>query len=140
MEYKAFTALLGHTPYSKVSSLSANIKLTLHKVLIRPIMTYASPAWEFTADTHLLKLQRLQNNVVCTTGNFPRSTPVRELHKVFDIPYIYEYITKLCRQQAEVIQNHENANVRNMAQGEAQHRKYKRLQLGGVQVYDRSSA
>jgi len=24
-------------------------------------MTYACPAWEFAADSHLLKLQRLQN-------------------------------------------------------------------------------
>jgi hypothetical protein len=28
--------------------------------------------------------------------------------------YIYDYITKLCRQQAEVTQNHENTNVRNI--------------------------
>jgi hypothetical protein len=35
-------------------------------------MTYASPTWEFAANTHLLKLQRLQNKVLCTTGNFPR--------------------------------------------------------------------
>jgi hypothetical protein len=27
--------------------------------------------------------------------------------------YIYDYITNLCRQQAEVIQNDENANVLN---------------------------
>jgi hypothetical protein len=66
-------------------------------------MTYASLAWEFAADTHLLKLQRLQNKVLRTTGNFPRHTPVRELHKAFNIPNIYDYITKLCRQQAEVI-------------------------------------
>jgi hypothetical protein len=66
-------------------------------------MTYASPAWEFAANTHLLKLQRLQNNVLRTIGNFPRCTPVRELHKAFNIPYIYDYITELCRQQAEVI-------------------------------------
>jgi hypothetical protein len=74
-------------------------------------MTYASSAWEFAANTHLLKLQHLQNKVLRTNGNFPRSTPVRELHKAFNIPYIYDYITKLCRQQAEVIQNHENVNV-----------------------------
>jgi hypothetical protein len=49
------------------------------------------------------------------------------------------YITKLCRQQAEVIQNHSNENVRNIGQGEANHRKYKRLKLGGGQAYDRSS-
>jgi hypothetical protein len=29
--------------------------------------------------------------------------PVRELHMAFRAPYIYGYITKLCRQQAEVI-------------------------------------
>jgi hypothetical protein len=32
-----------------------------------------------------------------------------------------------------------NPNVRNIGQGEAQHRKYKRLKLGGGQAYDRSS-
>jgi hypothetical protein len=48
-------------------------------------------------------------------------------------------MTELSRQQAEVIQNHENAYVRNIGQGEARHRKYKRLKLGGGQVYDRSS-
>jgi hypothetical protein len=31
-------------------------------------------------------------------------------------------------------QNHENANVRNIGQGEARHRKFKRLKLGGGQA------
>jgi hypothetical protein len=52
---------------------------------------------------------------------------------------MYDYITKLCRQQAEAILNHDNENVRNFGQGEARHRKYKRLKLGGGQAYDRSS-
>jgi hypothetical protein len=42
------------------------------------------------------------------------------------------------QQQAEVIQNHENENLRNIGQGEARHWKYKRLQLRGGQAYDRS--
>jgi hypothetical protein len=57
----------------------------------------------------------------------------------FNLPYIYDYITKLCSQQAEVIQIHENEHVYGMEQGETRHRKYKRLKLGGGQVYDRSS-
>jgi hypothetical protein len=61
------------------------------------------------------------------------------MHKAFSIPYVYDYMIKLSRQQAEVIQNHENANFRNIGQGEARHRKYKRLKLGGGQSYDRSS-
>jgi hypothetical protein len=35
-------------------------------------MTYASPAWGFAANAHLLKLQRLQNKVLRAIGNFPR--------------------------------------------------------------------
>jgi hypothetical protein len=102
-------------------------------------MTYACPAWKFAADNHLLKLQGLQNIVLRTTGNFPRRTLLRNLQIAFKLRYIYDYITKLCRQQAEVIQNDENANVRNIGQGESRHRKYKRLKLGGGQAYDRSS-
>jgi hypothetical protein len=69
----------------------------------------------------------------------PNNEVVHELHKALSIPFSYDYITKLSRQQAEVIQNHENINVRNIGQGEARHRKYKRLKLGGDQAYDRSN-
>jgi hypothetical protein len=102
-------------------------------------MTYASTAWEFAADTHPMKLQRLQNKVLRTIGSYRRCTRVRDLHLAFHIPYVYEYITKLCRQQVEVIQNHSNENVRNIGQGETNHRKYKRLKLGGGQAYDSTS-
>jgi hypothetical protein len=51
---------------------------------------------------------------------------------------IYTIITKLCRQQAEVIQNHENEHVHSIGQGEARHRKYKGLKLDGSEAYDRS--
>jgi hypothetical protein len=57
----------------------------------------------------------------------------------FKVPFVYDYITKVCRQQAEVKQNHDNEIVRTIGQGEACHRKYKRLKLGGGQAYDRSS-
>jgi hypothetical protein len=52
---------------------------------------------------------------------------------------MYDYITKLCKRQAEVILNHENPNVHAIGHGEERHRKNKRLKLGGGQVYNRSS-
>jgi hypothetical protein len=52
---------------------------------------------------------------------------------------MYNYITKLYRQQAQVIENHENAHVCNIGQGEARYRKYKRRKFGGGQAYDRLS-
>jgi hypothetical protein len=102
-------------------------------------MTYACPAWEFGVETYVLKLQHLQNKGFRTIGNFPRRTSDHDLHMAFQIPYIYDCITKSCRQQAEVIQNHGNENIRYIGHGEARHRKYKRLKLGGGHVYDRSS-
>jgi hypothetical protein len=71
--------------------------------------------------------------------NWPSSraqpiSSVRDMHVAFQIPHVYDYITKSCRQQAEVIQNHENENVRYIGQGEARYKKYKRLKLGGGHV------
>jgi hypothetical protein len=67
--------------------LSANIKLTFHKALIRSVMTYACPAWEFAEDAHLLKVKRLQNKVLHTTGKFPSCTPGHKLHTASQVPY-----------------------------------------------------
>jgi hypothetical protein len=36
---------------------------------------------------------------------------------------MHDYMTKLCRQEAEVILNHDNENVRYIEQGEAWHKK-----------------
>jgi hypothetical protein len=86
-------------------------------------MTQACSVWEFAADTHLIKLQRLENKVHFSTGNFPRHTPVRKMQMGFHLPYVHDYMTKLCMQEAEVILNHDNGNVRYIGQGEARHRK-----------------
>jgi hypothetical protein len=74
-----------------------------------------------------------------TTGKFSRFTPVREFHVAFRVPYIYNYITKLSRQQAEVVQNHENANVGDIGKRNARHRIFKIPILGCCQAYGRSS-
>jgi hypothetical protein len=51
------------------------------------------PAWEFAAESHLLKLQRLQNKVLRTTRKFPKRTSVRDMNKAFHMRYVYVYIT-----------------------------------------------
>jgi hypothetical protein len=53
---------------------------------------------------------------------------------IFKILYVFAYVTKLCRTQAEAILNHVNPNVHGIGQGKARHRKYKRLKLGGGQA------
>jgi hypothetical protein len=102
-------------------------------------MTCACPAWEFAADAHLMELQHLQSKVLRTTGKFPRNTTIRDMRISFQIPYVCDSITKLCKQQAKVIEHQENIHVHNIGQVEARRRKYKRLKLGGCQIYDRLS-
>jgi hypothetical protein len=56
-------------PILKSERVRICTKLTLYKALIRSILTYACTAWEFAADSHLLKLQRLQNKVIRTKAH-----------------------------------------------------------------------
>jgi hypothetical protein len=65
-------------------------------------------------------------------------TLVRYFHTAFNPPYVHDYIIKLCKQQADVIQNNENKYVPSVGQGGARHIYYKRLKLGGGQAYGRS--
>jgi hypothetical protein len=53
IEAKAFRTFISIISLYKSERLSANFKLTVHKALIRSVMTYAFPAWELEADTYL---------------------------------------------------------------------------------------
>jgi hypothetical protein len=83
----------------KNERLSTHTKLTLHKAMIRSVITYASPTWEQAVDAHLLKLQRLQNGALRALANVDRRAPVSELHVAFKSTYVCDYICKLCRTQ-----------------------------------------
>jgi hypothetical protein len=74
LEAKALRALIRICSLFISERLNPNIKPTLHKALIRSVMTYAFPAWELAADIYLLKLQRLQNKVLRTIASFARCT------------------------------------------------------------------
>jgi hypothetical protein len=59
IEAKVFRTFIRIYSVLKSERLSAKLKLTLHKALIRTVLTYAAPVWELEADTYVLKLQRL---------------------------------------------------------------------------------
>jgi hypothetical protein len=68
------------------------------------------------------ELQLLQNKVLLMMGNLSRNTTTRDLHMVFKIPYLHDFITKLLRQQATAIPTHENVNIHNIGQDKTQHK------------------
>jgi hypothetical protein len=51
IEAKAFKKFIRTCSLFKNECIIANIKRTLHKALLRSVMTYACPAWELAADT-----------------------------------------------------------------------------------------
>jgi hypothetical protein len=52
IEAKVFRTFIRIYSLLKSERLSANIKLTLLKALIRSVMAYACPAWELAAHTY----------------------------------------------------------------------------------------
>jgi hypothetical protein len=114
------------------------VAMRLFNFFILPNLSNRNMALGFTQP---LREMSSRKSFLCwnPARKFARNNPIRDMHICFQIPYVYDYITKLCRQQAKVSQRQENTHVRNIGQGEARHRKYKRLKLGGDQAYDRSS-
>jgi hypothetical protein len=81
---------------------------------------------------HGVTSQKIALTTVCEnlrSNSSPVHTTIRELG--------ITWITRTRR--LAVIQNHQNPNVRAIGEGEAIHRKYKRLKLGNGQAYHRSS-
>jgi hypothetical protein len=72
--------------------------------------------WEFAANRPHFEIAAFENKAI---GKFPRCTSFHELHVAFQVPYVFDYVTKLCRQQADVIKDHENANGPDIGKGEA---------------------
>jgi hypothetical protein len=56
IEAKIFWTLITAYFLFKSERLRASIKLSLLKAVIKSVMTYACPAWEFTADSPPLKI------------------------------------------------------------------------------------
>jgi hypothetical protein len=84
-------------------------------------LTDARPAWELAADTNLFNLQRLQNRFSAPLDIFTLYTVLRFAHGFQ--PCLIIRLYKNVKVRTEVIQNHENEDVRGIGQGEAKPRK-----------------
>ena len=77
------------------SALSITNKKLIYKMLIRPIMTYATPVWCSMAKTHIKKLQIIQNKclrLILSASNYTRLT---ELHARSDVQYFEDHVKDL---------------------------------------------
>ena len=93
---RAHTALRQLYPLiSRNSQLDVRNKLLIYKLAIRPIFTYGCPAFGSMAQTHLQKLQVLQNKFLRIVLNKTRYERITDLHTEAKIPSIKDYVGKL---------------------------------------------
>ena len=76
-------------------TLSIPNKITLYKLCIRSILTYAAPVWSNTSSSGYRRPQILQSKCLRVIGNYPRRTPIPRLHAILHIPPIYDFIYRL---------------------------------------------
>jgi hypothetical protein len=77
------------------STLFIPNKLTLYKLLIRPILTYAATVWSNTFSSNYRQLQIFQSKCLRVIGNYPRRTPIVHLHTALNLEHIHEFICRL---------------------------------------------
>ena len=80
---------------SRKSQLNVQNKLLIYKLAIRPIFTYACPAFINIAKTHIKRLQVLQNKALKMVMNRHWRTRTTDLHGDANVPMISDYIDKL---------------------------------------------
>lgn len=77
------------------SALSVKNKKLIYKMIIRPIMTYAAPAWCGASPTNMKMLQVMQNKCLRLILSANRYTRITDLHDSAEIEYFYDYVTNL---------------------------------------------
>jgi len=77
---------------SRKSKLSTVNKNTIYKSIIRPVMTYGSPVWYQAANTHIKKLQVIQNKCLKLINKLPWRYSTNQLHQLSRYPTISSFI------------------------------------------------
>ena len=80
---------------SKSSTITLKNKLTIYKITIRSILSYAAPVWNNASRTHINKIQIVQNKCFRLAGNIPRARPIFIIHDELKEPFIKEFLETL---------------------------------------------
>lgn len=92
----------------KKSKLSLTNKLTLYKVMIKPIWTYGIQLWGTASKSNLAIIQRFQSKALRRIVDAPWFVSNRTIHEDFRIPTVIEEITRISKNYQEKLETHPN--------------------------------
>lgn len=94
---KATTRIISLYPLLRSPNLTMEARQHIFLMMIRPVLTYASPAWSHAATTHLTKLQRVQNRAARLISGHSRDTRIIQIHEDLYLPLLHEVIQDQCQ-------------------------------------------
>lgn len=99
------------------SKLSPALKVRLAQAYVRPILTYAAPAWAgMLSDTRLHGLQVQQNKYLRMALGKPRHTRIRDLHAESRTPYLGDFIVQSLRSYYAKVATNSNPLIAGLGQ------------------------
>ncbi|KAL1447126.1 hypothetical protein WDU94_003498 [Cyamophila willieti] len=100
---------------NKKSKLDPKLKTLLYKVMIVPVLTYATPTWLSAAPTNMVKLQKVQNRYLRIIHNDQLTKyKTTKLHELSNITPIHEVQKQLNLNFYTKIQGAENPLVKKL--------------------------
>jgi Reverse transcriptase (RNA-dependent DNA polymerase)/Endonuclease-reverse transcriptase len=95
-------------PLFKGKSLTPTTKARVYNTIVRPSLTYASPIWGGCSDTHLERLQRLQNRALKAALSLPRFARTADIHRQLNQELLRDYMRRL--NQAYILKTTHHSN------------------------------
>lgn len=96
---KGYISLKYAYPLMVSTKLTTQTKVLIYKTIIRPILTYAGPAWCGAAPTNIRKLQRFENKCLRLAVGAGRYIRLHDLYEQADITRLTDHI----QEQAQVL-------------------------------------
>ena len=101
-------------PLLKSGALSIKKKLQIYKSLVLPIITYAAPAFAYSAETTLRPLQVAQNKALKIIHSSDWYTRILQIHEDLEMEYVNVIIDRIVRQFYKRAQQSSNPLVRQL--------------------------
>nr|XP_042909490.1 uncharacterized protein LOC107438316 [Parasteatoda tepidariorum] len=96
------------------SKLPLNLKRHLYLSCIRPIFTYACPAWNCITNTQIKKLETLQNKFLRRITGAPWQIPNKYIRRDLNIETVHEYINLMSASFFHSANNTNTVNYKNI--------------------------
>ena len=108
------------------SSLNTQNKITLYKIVIKPVWTYGIQLWGTASNSNIEILQRFQSKTLRSLINAPWYVTNEAIHRDLKIPTVKDEIYKSRSRYNVRVSNHHNSLVTQLLDTADQIRRLKR--------------